>query len=72
MGVALHEPLQDLGWLEDVCLPGHLLEGVGLVRVEVARVLVDVDAGAQALHVEVAIAAKVVGRGFAGGRAKIC
>ena len=54
-GVALHEPLQDLRGLEDPPRPGHLLHRLGLVGLEVARVPVDVDAGAEAVDVELGV-----------------
>src|SRR3954463_14980547 len=53
--VALDEPLQDLRRLEDPAAACHLLDRLGLVRLEVAGVLVDVDPGAQPVDVELGV-----------------
>src|SRR6266566_6529423 len=50
--VAPDEPAQDLRRPGDVAADGPRLDLVGLVRVEVPGVLVDLDPGAQAGHVE--------------------
>src|SRR3954451_17743055 len=53
--VALDEPLQDLRRLEETAAACHLLDRLGLVRLEVAGVLVDVDPGAQPVDVELGV-----------------
>src|SRR5262249_27519285 len=50
--IAPDEPAQDFRWPGDLAAGGLRLDLVGLVRVEVARVLVDIYPGVQAGHVE--------------------